>query len=479
MDRGFLLLRWTTPAALAVALATAGGAMATTPFTWTGQGSTPNWSNTSNWDNASPLSDATSLTFGPLQDPCPYVVTPTCATSTNDVSGVDVDSISIDTAERYEISGDQVTLGAGGLTAAPGGATDGLPTFAAPLALSASQSWSINGGMFTSQVAGGGHALSVRLVPATYGQFGTSTLFLSGDTEVSYFDATGDGAVEIVNGGRLNADGAPVVFGGEAELWPLISTSIGPLSTALGTPLLLTGDVEVGPVTLTVLGTASIGSDIEVGLYGSAGASELVASQVRARGDLTMTLQGIGNHDLCPALNVGQSYVLVSSAQPMIGQFEPNGETLQIYRDCTGPPIADEALITDTAHTEKATVIAIPAKPPILAWLKRILKPTGRHASITQILTLGGYAFVSTPPAYGVVNVQWTTTSKHKLVAVAIGGQSVGPRKTSLRVSLTRAGRKLLRHATKLRVTAGAGFSYPGVGAHKTFTLVEGPLSRR
>jgi hypothetical protein len=308
-------------------------------------------------------------------------------------------------------------------------------------------------------------------VPATYGQFGESTLFLSGDTEVSYFDATGEGAVEIVQGGRLNADGAPIVFGNQTELWPVVSASVGPLSVVPGAELLLIGDPEVGPATLTVLGRASIRADVEVGLYGSAGASELVASQLRARGDLVLTLEGIGNHQLCPALTVGQSYVLASSAQPISGGFEPNGDTLQIYRGCSGPPIADEALITDTAHTVKATVIAIPAKPPILAWLKRILKPTGKHASITQILAHRGYTFVSTPPAYGFVNVEWTAVSKHKLVVVAIDGQSVGPHKTSLRISLTPAGRKLLLHSERLRVTAGAGISYPGVGARKTFTL--------
>jgi hypothetical protein len=440
-------------------------------FTWTGQGSTANWSNTSNWSPAASPSGATSLTFGALPAPCPDTVNPTCYVGTNDVSGVSVNSISIDDAVTYDLTGDQVNLGAGGLTAAPSAATAGDPTFAAPLALTASQTWSINGGTFVGPIAGGGHALTVHLVPATYGQFGTSTLFLSGDTEVSYFDATGDGAVELVKGGRLNADGAPVVFGGQAELFPQISTSIGPLSTARGTPFLLWGDIEVGPVTLTVLGTANIGSEVEVGLYGAAGASELVASQVRARGELIMTLQGIGNHDPCPALTAGQSYVLVSSTQPIIGQFEPNGDTLQIYRDCNGSPVDDEALISDTAHTVKATVIAIPAKPPILAWLKRILKPTGKHASITQILAHRGYAFVSTPPAYGFVNVDWTTISKHKLVVVAMGGMSVGPHKTSLRISLTRAGRKLLLRSKRLRVTAGAGISYPDVGARKTFTL--------
>ena len=441
-------------------------------FTWTGQGSTPNWSNTSNWSPAASPSGATSLTFGALPPPCGDTINPTCYVGTNDVSGVSVDSISIDDAETYDLTGDQVTLGAGGLTAAPSAATDGLPTFAAPLALAANQTWSINDGLFVGPIAGDGHSLSVRLVPATFGQFGTSTLFLSGDAELSSFDATGDGAVEIVSGGRLNADGAPIVFGGQTELWPLISTSIGPLSTVGGTTLLLTGDLEVGPVTLTVLGTASIGSEVQVGLYGSAGASDLVASRVRATGGgFLLSLQGTGNHDVCSALSVGQSYVLVSSTQPIGGQFAPNGATLQIYRDCNGPHVVDEALISDTAHAVKATVIAIPALPPIHAWLERILKPTGKHASIKQILAHGGYAFVSMPPAYGVVSVQWTTISKHKLVVVATGAQSVGPRKTSLRISLTRAGRKLLRRSKRLRVTAGAAFSYPGVGAHGTFTL--------
>ena len=74
-------------------------------------------------------------------------------------------------------------------------------------------------------------------------------------------------------------------------------------------------------------------------------------------------------------------------------------------------------------------------------------------------------------PAYGVVNVEWTTTSKHRLVVVAMGERSVAPHKTSLRISLTRAGRKLLLQSKRLRVTAGAGISYPDVGARKTFTL--------
>ncbi len=102
MDRGFGRLRRVAVAGVAVALAGAGAAHAA-PLTWTGQGSTPNWSNTSNWSPAaSPSGTTSSLTFGALPAPCPYAGTPTCITGTNDVSGVSVNSISIDTAEPYE-----------------------------------------------------------------------------------------------------------------------------------------------------------------------------------------------------------------------------------------------------------------------------------------------------------------------------------------------------------------------------------------
>ncbi|HEV2984828.1 MAG TPA: hypothetical protein VGX46_10580, partial [Vicinamibacterales bacterium] len=121
VDRGFRAFRRAVLLCIAAALIGASPAAAV-PFTWTGLGSSGNFSNTSNWNPPSPLSGATSLTFGKLSASCSAAtMTPTCYHATNDATGVSVNSISFDGSQPYHVDGDPVALGAGGLTATYGG----------------------------------------------------------------------------------------------------------------------------------------------------------------------------------------------------------------------------------------------------------------------------------------------------------------------------------------------------------------------
>src|ERR1051326_1510846 len=149
-------------------------------FTWSG-GAAPGaagWSNTSNWvGGVAPSVSVGTLSFPALTSAACTAspATATCLSSTNDVTGVNATALSIDDGERYSINGNGLSLGPGGLTAAPSAADSGgiPPLFSVPIALTAAQTWSITGGSLNQQLAvaavtGPTRALTINLNARTF-----------------------------------------------------------------------------------------------------------------------------------------------------------------------------------------------------------------------------------------------------------------------------------------------------------------------
>jgi hypothetical protein len=475
VDRGALIGRGSALAGAAALMLAVASPAAAVPFTWTGQGSTPGWSNTSNWNDASPLSDATSLTFGALSPAC-SVPTPAdaCYNANNDVTGLSVNSISIDQNEPYAISGDPVTLGAGGLTIAPTGPYTLGSQLELPIVLGADQTWSINGFYLLGPVTGNS-SLTIEGRPSYILGLGETQVGILGDIEVNTIELSGPVTYSL-NGGSLNGtDGEPVKVDG-AALNAFTDASVGTLSA-------ISGEVEIGDgpasssTTLAVNGATVLypQSELAVGITAPDQPSRLTGDgPIQLNGTLSLN-QHADSGQTCSALPLGSVFTLVSAHGELSGQFSnaPAGATVQVPSDYCPNRLGAPALarIAYPADSVTATIVAPPAGASVKRWLERLLTPTGKDASIPRLLTGRGYRFVSTPPGPGQVTLEWTARSKGKTVLVASVRAVTSARRSALQVRLTGAGRRLIQHAKKLRVKASASFTYPAVDASKTFTL--------
>ncbi len=174
---------------------------------------------------------------------------------------------------------------------------------------------------------------------------------------------------------------------------------------------------------------------------------------------------------------------------------------------CTGPVAPGGPVDTSTAGTHSFTVTAtdvngltavttsnytvvapLPLGPVILtaaqvrAALLRVLKPHGKAARIGHLLRDGGYSFSFTAPSAGRLVIGWYRVPKGAHIARAkkpvlvASGSAVFHKaeKGTIKVSLTHKGRKLLKHATRVKLTAKATFTPaggPGTSATKIITL--------
>jgi hypothetical protein len=322
-------------------------------FSWSGAASAPNWSAGTNWvGGAAPTAAAGMLSF-PALTGCS-----TCYSSVNDVSGLTANAISIDDSAPYQIGGNGLTLGAGGITAAPSTAASGA-NITLPLTLSASQSWSITGGSSSQQlgvgtVTGGGSALTVN--------FASSGILSLSDIEVGAVSLTGAGVAGVF--GSLNGtDGNPVTLSSPARLAAQVAGArSGPL-TSTG------GNIQVGgghalDGTLAVNGAVNFDSSTGLVMFidqpGTTASTDY--SQLTATGavDLAGASLSLNNPAAaCPALHVGDVDTLVSTTGTLTGTFAgvPDGTTIPL--SCTGT--APTVTINYTAHAVTATVASSPA----------------------------------------------------------------------------------------------------------------------
>jgi hypothetical protein len=360
-------------------------------FTWSGGAGAPNWSAAANWvGGTAPGGSVGTLSFPALS----AGLCTACYQSSNDVSAVTASGISIDDGVPYQITGNGLTLGAGGISAGPSASDTGSSAnIGLPLTLGAAQSWSITGGPSSQQlgvgtVTGSGSALTIN--------FSSSGILSLSSIEVGAVSLTGDGVAGVF--GSLNGtDGNPVTLTSPARLAAQFAgATSGPLTSAgghiqVGRGHALDGTLAVnGAVTLDSSSGLTMFID-QPGASASTDYSQLTASGNVSLGSASLSL---GNPAAaCPALHVGDVDTLVSTTGSLTGTFAgvPDGTTIPL--SCTGT--APTVTIHYTANSVTATVASTPAGGTTTTLASPSIAVT--NAPVTLTATVGPNA--PTPPS--------------------------------------------------------------------------------
>jgi hypothetical protein len=119
----------------------------------------------------------------------------------------------------------------------------------------------------------------------------------------------------------------------------------------------------------------------------------------------------------------------------------------------------------------------------IIALLGPQLTPSGRAAKIANLLKSGAFTLSLKAPGAGVLVIGWyeippgakLARAKAKPVLIASGQASFASAAAGkIKIKLTTAGKKLLKHAHSLKITAKATFTPTGgaaVSTRRSFTL--------
>jgi hypothetical protein len=351
---GWLALAVVVLALLAGMLATASASAA--PLVWSGNAAEHHWSAVRNWERelAPTMSEPSELEFPHLSG-----CSGSCYTSENDLSGLKVESIKIDDGDEYELSGDEIDLGSGGMTISPAAGTSGRAgdLLELPIHLSASQSWSLtgrsggavgeNGAAVVGNLSGSSSALTVGI--------GNEALLVMGsEAEV------GPVALEGANAGKAGVlNGAVELFGdvnfsdGNAvdlnHMFLIGSGALGALHTDQGE---LDVGVPIKPAEGVLADSATFDAASEVGfrIVGEGSAAGEDYSQLESVGDVELNGAKLAvrvsppssKSNVCPTLRPGQTYTLISTQGPLSGTFSnapEGGAEIQISfaKVCTQP----------------------------------------------------------------------------------------------------------------------------------------------
>ncbi|MDP2709795.1 MAG: Ig-like domain-containing protein [Solirubrobacteraceae bacterium] len=361
-------------AGLAVSAAPAGAA----DFTWTGAAPQPSWSLPANWGAAAPSDPVDTLRFPALTSPA-CASSPSaaaCYVSTNNLApGLGVGGIELDGGTPYELSGNAITLGAGGI--AVSGAAAGEPAFpelGMPVALGAPQTWSMEAGAVDHEllVTGGVTADPSTGLTAQLGR-GTYLVLLS-EAEVGPVTATGDGSLALgfpPRQGRLNASNGRLVSLVDGASLLVLDGVSGPLATDGGAVQLGQFD-RAGE--LAVNGTVTLDSAGALIAFVNSPGTEPGSdySRLRATGDVNLAgaqLIPFGGVDpdtqACPQPTPDDVLTIVETTDGAVsGTFAgvPNGATVELT--CIGasgtPPTAR---IDYTTTTVTATILTAGTPP--------------------------------------------------------------------------------------------------------------------
>ncbi len=328
-------------------------AYALTDFTWTNSNSNA-WSNGSNWvGGTAPSGSVGTLTFRALTGcPCNYL-------NVNNVSGLSATAISIDDGVGYHMGGSAITLGSGGLTAAPSLSDAGAATLIQlPITLGASQTWSITGGarkqlvQLSGPVTGSADTLGINFLSS-------GILLLRSDVEAGPVTLSGDGVVQF--GGRLNAtDGNAVNLSDGVVLDPLYGGGtafrVGPL-TSTGADLDLANSPTSHVAQLGIDGGVTLDSTstVTMGIVSSGTAAGSDFSQLSATGAVNLggASLSLGSAGVpCPTLNLGDVAELITTTGSVAGTFAgvPDGTTIPV-KCSPGTPPRVKINYTSTAMT--------------------------------------------------------------------------------------------------------------------------------
>jgi len=332
-------------AALSLPLVVAPAAVASLPFTWDGRSPKPEWSAKANWKGGEAPAAAQeigALAFPELTKAACTAEPPTsaCYSSFNNVRGLSAESVQIDDGNNYVIRGEEVALGGGGLTAAPGGSSGpALDLIEMPLKLTASQTWSVsgrgtgpigaNGLLLEDHVTGpSSSALTLELSGGPALDLGASNDVKIGPVKIDGTNASKtdeeNGEVELLGGELDFLDEQPVelshiVFGGHGELGRLTTANV---ELGVGARSEPTGGIKATSVTL------DSASKVAFKIAGAGATPGQDYSQLRS--EVTTELGGAAiaveveppsAGQPCPALLAGQTYTLIATTGTLSGSF--------------------------------------------------------------------------------------------------------------------------------------------------------------
>jgi hypothetical protein len=357
---------------LGLSLVLASAADASTPlFTWTGASSESGWSTMNNWEGgtAPSVSEQVRLEF-PHLDGCN-----TCYEAENNLSGLTAESLSIDNSAKYVLSGDELTLGAGGLTASPASSGSSGDVLKLPIKLGASQTWSIagrNGGGLGENGAAVLGSLTGSSSTLNFEISNEAVLYLENETEVGPATISGADAGEagIFNGfvgyfGELNfVDGNPVSLN---HIFFVGSGALGALSTNQA-------ELDIGsglePAEGIVADSATFDSGSEVGfqITGEGTTAGRDYSQLASTGSIelggsTLVVHGTppsSSSKVCPSPHPGQKYTFISTTGSLSGTFanapEDGSEiSIKFAKECNHPSQTMEIAYNRSGDTETVT----------------------------------------------------------------------------------------------------------------------------
>jgi hypothetical protein len=342
-------------------------------FTWSGAAplGTANWSNASNWGGAAPSGSVETLSFPALTGPACASEPPTatCYIASNAIAGLSVEGLEINDGVSYGLTGEGISLGAGGIKAATTSNPASEAALKLPITLTAPQTWSISAedglGQLSIANVTGSFPLQVDLSNQVFLGLGESDVEVGPVSVVGVSSTLLPGSVSLGGGpaaGSLNAtDENPVSFNGGAGL-AAFNGATGPLT-------MHTGELQTGSPTaagvLSVNGAVTLEStELSTFILGPGTVAGTDYSQLSAHGTVSLTdatlRLNLGDPGTCPALTAGTAYKILITAGSILGTFAavPDGASVRIgaTTPCAQPDLS--ARITYTANEVIATLQA-------------------------------------------------------------------------------------------------------------------------
>jgi|GEM_PF-3471943 len=357
---------------LVVAVLVATASAASSYYTWAGKGNNPYWSNGANWVGGhAPSGSVAKLTFPALSGGSTF--------SQNDVTGLTAGALSIDDKVSYEVTGNQLTLGAGGISelTPSGGASFGIFNLALPLSLAASQAWEVDGHKgFELAVSGAvTGAAPLRVNVRNGGEISMSKvevgpITIAGDPHYPGQMAEANGSV---GANALNATDGHSVTLEDVPLGGDVTT--GPLISAGGLIQPGRGGSPAGSLTVKGGVTLDSASAVRFTIAGPGGTAGTDYPQLKAGGAVKLggSQLGLSSTSRCKPLPVGQVLTLIATTGSVAGTFgnAPPGSTL-LY-GCSGSkleslridyhPQSVTATVLGTGNASSTTKLAI--KPSV------------------------------------------------------------------------------------------------------------------
>ena len=332
-------------------------------YTWGGEGApTENtWSNGANWGGVSAPSDTVgTLRFPVLTSPACAAkpATSACYESSNDLTGLEVNELAIDDGAPYSISGNAITLGAGGINATTSSHDNGLDSAVIenmPITLGAPQTWSVTGAsgfqsLFLEHVTVSGSVpLDINLVESGYLDLDRTTDFEVGELTLKGQGQAYLGASHFATGALNATDGAAVRVE-DGALLTASDAATGPLYVARGT-------LEVGQYTaaghLAVAGGVTLSSTAtyrtsmnEPGTVAGTNYSQTTATGNVDLAEATLSLEDgattfEGEGGSCIELTPGDVDTLITTTGSLSGTFQGSSRRsnhlppLWCYRHCS------------------------------------------------------------------------------------------------------------------------------------------------